>query len=186
MPLQKITKEEIIKISAGVFRLRGYHNTSMSDLAEACDLTKGLFYHYFASKEDLMKAVLQGLHTHFKKTLFAAAFGNALSPEEKLQKFLKKAERLFSTVEGGCLMANTALETLGTTTAFTPYIRSFFEDWISAMAHIYEHTYQPETARRVAEEIVQEFEGAVLFMRIFGEKRFVDEVLERAMARLVS
>ena len=33
---------------------------------------------------------------------------------------------------------------------------------------------------------MQEFEGAVLFMRIFGEKRFVDDVLERAMARLVS
>jgi TetR/AcrR family transcriptional regulator, transcriptional repressor for nem operon len=186
MPVQKITKEEILFISAGVFRQRGYHNTSMSDLAEACDLTKGLFYHYFSSKEELMKAVLQGVHLHFKKTLFAPVFGNALSSEEKLQKFLKKAERLFSNADGGCLMANTALETLGTTTEFTPYIRSFFEDWISAMAHMYEHTYQPDVARKVAEEIVQEFEGAVLFMRIFGEKRFVDEVLERAVARLVS
>jgi TetR/AcrR family transcriptional repressor of nem operon len=184
MPVQKITKEEIIKISAGVFRVRGYHNTAMSDLAEACGLTKGLFYHYFSSKEELMKAVLLGVHLHFKKSLFAPAFGNALTPEEKLEKFLNKTRRLFSTAEGGCLMANTALETLGTSSEFTPYIRDFFEDWIAALAHIFEHTYQPEAARKVAEEIVQEFEGAVLFMRIFGETRYVEEVLERAKTRL--
>ncbi|TAE27389.1 MAG: TetR/AcrR family transcriptional regulator [Candidatus Kapaibacterium sp.] len=185
MPVQKITKEEIITIAAGVFRQKGYHNTSMSDLAEACGLTKGLFYHYFSSKEELMKAVLQGVHFHFKKSLFAPAFGNALSPQEKLEKFLGKAKRLFATVDGGCLMANTALETLGTNVEFTPFIRAFFEDWISAMAHIYEHTYQPEVARKVAEEIVQEFEGAVLFMRIYGETRFIDEMLKRAQLRFV-
>lgn len=183
MPVQKITKEEIIKISAGVFRVRGYHNTAMSDLAEACGLTKGLFYHYFSSKEELMKAVLEGVHFYFKKTLFAPAFGNALSPEEKLEKFLSKVHKLFSTAEGGCLMANTALETLGTNTEFTPYIRAFFEDWINAMAHIYEHIYQPDAARKVAEEIVQEFEGAVLFMRIYNDTRYVQDVLERAKAR---
>lgn len=184
MPVQKITKEEIILKAAGIFRRRGYYNTSMSDLAEECGLTKGLFYHYFASKEELMTAVLDGVHQHFKRTLFATAYGQNLAPEEKLEKFLGKAKRMFIDTVGGCLMGNIALETISTEPEFAPYLRRFFGDWVAALASIYEATYQPETAQTIAEQVVQEFEGAVMFMRVFGDKRYLDEVLERATARL--
>ena len=35
MPVQKITKAEILLKSSDVFRVKGYHNTSMQDLAES-------------------------------------------------------------------------------------------------------------------------------------------------------
>lgn len=184
MPLQKISREEMIFTSAQVFRKQGYHNTSMNDLAEACGLTKGIFYHHFESKEELMKAVLHGVHLHFKTTLFALAYSDKLTPEEKLEKFLAKAQRMFSKNEGGCLMANTALETLSSLPEFAPYLKEFFQDWIDAMAQIYSAVYQEEKAKRIAEQSVQEFEGAVMFLRIFGDKRYMDDMLERAKLRL--
>jgi AcrR family transcriptional regulator len=146
--------------------------------------TKGLFYHYFDSKEELMKAVLHSVYVHFKTKLFSLAYSDVLAPEEKLAKFLDKAERLFLHSEGGCLMANIALETLTTQPEFVPFIRQFFMEWTDAMAHIYEAVYQPEAARSVAEQTVQEFEGAVLFMRVFGDKRYLSDALERAVKRL--
>jgi len=184
MPVQKLSKEEIILTSAGVFRKRGYNNTSMADLAAACGLTKGIFYHHFENKEELMKAVLHSVHLHFKTTLFSLAYSDKLSPEEKLEKFLSKAQRMFSKSDGGCLMANTALETLSTLPEFAPYLRDFFRDWTDALTEIFSATYQAEAARRIAEQSVQEFEGAVMFMRIYGDKRYVDEMLERAKMRL--
>ena len=57
MALQKITKEEIIRIGIDLFRKQGYNRTSMNDLALACGLQKGSFYHYFSSKEALMSAI---------------------------------------------------------------------------------------------------------------------------------
>jgi TetR/AcrR family transcriptional repressor of nem operon len=186
MPIQKLSKDEIIFTSAQVFRKRGYNNTSMADLAEACGLTKGIFYHHFENKEELMKAVLHGVHLHFKVTLFALAYSDKLTPEEKLEKFLGKAQKMFSKNDGGCLMANTALETLSTQPEFAPYLKEFFRGWIDALAAIYSARYQEDAARRIAEQTVQEFEGAVMFLRIFGDKRYMDEMLERARLRLAA
>jgi TetR/AcrR family transcriptional regulator, transcriptional repressor for nem operon len=186
MPIQKTTKKEILLTCAKVFRQHGYSNTSMSDLAEACGLTKGLFYHHFASKEELMQAVLESVYQHFNATLFQPVYVDSsnLGPEEKLQTFVRRAERLFTTADGGCLMANIALETLGTDSAFSPCLRRFFAQWVAAMAHIYEANYQPAIAQTIAEQVVQDVEGGIMLMRIFGDKHYIEEALKRATARL--
>ena len=59
MPVQKISKEEILSATLDAFRQKGYYNTSMEDLAQACGLHKGSFYHHFSSKEVLMKTILE-------------------------------------------------------------------------------------------------------------------------------
>jgi hypothetical protein len=41
MPIQKITKEELLRTSAQAFRANGFTNTSMADLALACGLNQG-------------------------------------------------------------------------------------------------------------------------------------------------
>eukprot|EP01036_Dinobryon_divergens_P056905 gene56905-75990_t len=74
MPVQKITKDEILLKSSDVFRVKGYHNTSMQDLAEASEDT-------------------------------------SLTPEERMEKLLKKMGKLLLEKEGGCLIGNTTLET---------------------------------------------------------------------------
>ena len=67
MPIQKITREEILLKTLEVFRQQGYYNTSMSDLATACDLNKSTFYHYFDSKEALMKVLLEETRIYLNK-----------------------------------------------------------------------------------------------------------------------
>jgi AcrR family transcriptional regulator len=43
--------------AAQLFRRRGYHATSMSDIAEAMQLNKGTLYYYFPSKADILHAI---------------------------------------------------------------------------------------------------------------------------------
>ena len=81
-------------------------------------------------------------------------------------------------------MANTALETAEAVPDFIPYLQAFFRDWVSALAAIYKSAYQDDVAKRLAEQTVQEFEGAVMFFRVYGEMRYLNEALERARARL--
>ena len=66
MPVQKITREEILLKAQAVFRKQGYYHTSMNELAEACSLQKGSFYHYFPSKESLMKEILESVQAYLK------------------------------------------------------------------------------------------------------------------------
>jgi TetR/AcrR family transcriptional regulator len=45
-----------------VFAARGYRATRLEDVAEAAGVTKGAIYHYFHSKEDLLRRAVQSRH----------------------------------------------------------------------------------------------------------------------------
>jgi AcrR family transcriptional regulator len=51
----KNTKHQILYESFKLFLAYGYHRVTMNDLVKASGLSKGAFYHYFASKEELFK-----------------------------------------------------------------------------------------------------------------------------------
>jgi TetR/AcrR family fatty acid metabolism transcriptional regulator len=52
-------RDDILKASLHLFAERGFHGTSMRDIARAADITEGLIYHYFASKRDLFRAIIE-------------------------------------------------------------------------------------------------------------------------------
>lgn len=45
---------EIVASAVRLFQQKGYHATSMQDIADAVGLQKGSLYHYISSKEDLL------------------------------------------------------------------------------------------------------------------------------------
>ncbi len=50
--------EELLAAAVRLFRARGYHATSMQDLAEAVGVQRGSLYHYIAAKEDLLWEIM--------------------------------------------------------------------------------------------------------------------------------
>lgn len=62
-------KEKIIKAAVKLFTKNGYHRTSTSDIASAANVSKGLMYNYFDSKEALLLAIME----HASKDMFAVA-----------------------------------------------------------------------------------------------------------------
>lgn len=55
MELQKIIYEN----SKRLFREKGYDKTTLAEIIEASDCSKGGFYHYYKSKEDIIPQVLE-------------------------------------------------------------------------------------------------------------------------------
>lgn len=51
-------REAIVVRAARLFARRGFANTSVADLAAACETSKSLMYHYYPSKEDILYAVM--------------------------------------------------------------------------------------------------------------------------------
>ena len=47
---------EILKTAAAAFRKRGYHGSSVDEIASALAMTKGNLYYYFRNKEDILYA----------------------------------------------------------------------------------------------------------------------------------
>lgn len=49
---------ELLRAATRLFRERGFHATSMQDLAEALGMNRGSLYHYIDSKDDLLWSIL--------------------------------------------------------------------------------------------------------------------------------
>jgi len=52
-------REDILQASLKLFAEKGFHGTSMRDIARAADITEGLIYHYFTNKRDLFTAIIE-------------------------------------------------------------------------------------------------------------------------------
>jgi AcrR family transcriptional regulator len=53
-------REQIIDAAMRVFAQKGFVRATNKDVARAADITPGLIYHYFESKEALLMAVIEG------------------------------------------------------------------------------------------------------------------------------
>ncbi|WP_345948930.1 TetR/AcrR family transcriptional regulator [Mucilaginibacter sp. PAMB04274] len=53
------SREQIINVAANLFMQKGYRQVTMQDIVKATGLSKGAFYHYFESKEVVLKEVVK-------------------------------------------------------------------------------------------------------------------------------
>jgi AcrR family transcriptional regulator len=57
------TRERLLAEAQRLFRERGYAATSLEQIAEAADVTKGAIYGHFSSKEDLLLSAIEATPT---------------------------------------------------------------------------------------------------------------------------
>jgi TetR/AcrR family transcriptional repressor of nem operon len=184
MPIVKVTQEYILKQALQVFRQKSYYNATMADIAEACGLLKGSIYHYFPSKEALMKEVLKTAHHYFQVKVFNIAYQKNLPARERMQMMLKNIEAIFIDNETNCIMGNIGVETSRLIPEFSELIQEFFNNWIDAFTELYKEKYAEAKAREVAEFSVAEIEGSVMLSRIFNNPKFLRDAHVRVMGRL--
>src|SRR4030066_37004 len=48
----------IMETGLALFATEGYHNVSVSDIAREANISKGLIYNYFKSKEELLQSIV--------------------------------------------------------------------------------------------------------------------------------
>lgn len=85
---QTVSREDVIRAAARVFRERGFHGTSMQQIADAVGLQKGSLYHHITSKEELLHDVMMTGLTQLSERLEAVAT-SSLPPDEKLRQLIE-------------------------------------------------------------------------------------------------
>lgn len=157
----------------------------MADVGKACGLLKGSIYSYFPSKEELMKQVLISDHENMKIIVCSLGYGKQLSFNDRLERIMQALESCYFDEPGGCMMANIGLESAQENPGFTQIIRHFFEDWIAAFSYIFQSQHEQEKAQKMAEQAVQEIEGAIMLSIIFQDKKHFLSTSERIRSYLV-
>ena len=54
-PKRADKEDQLLEAATHLFKEKGYHSTSMQELAEALGLQKGSLYYYIESKEELLR-----------------------------------------------------------------------------------------------------------------------------------
>ena len=187
MPIQKTTKEEIIRNCIRVFRRKGYYRTSISDLAEESKpkLTKGVFYHHFkGGKQEIMQTALRATSQWFEMRVFGVAYSPELSAKEKLNQMAESAFKAFTDDLGGCFFANTILETAHVEDTFLPEINRFFSVWQKAFEEVFRYSYSEEEIPELVEQIIADIEGSIILMQLHKNPKYLRKAFDRTIQKL--
>jgi AcrR family transcriptional regulator len=79
-------RSEILLKAQELFYKKGYNKTSVSMVIEALGISKGAFYHYFKSKEELLDCLSEELTRNIKLKIAAVIADTQLNAIEKLNK----------------------------------------------------------------------------------------------------
>jgi AcrR family transcriptional regulator len=79
---------DIIHAAAQIFRQKGYHGTSMQDIADAVQLQKASLYHHVTGKQDILVTILdQALDLLIEDMVLVAKSDR--SPQEKIRQAMR-------------------------------------------------------------------------------------------------
>ncbi|GAB4191978.1 MAG: TetR/AcrR family transcriptional regulator [Calditrichia bacterium] len=171
--MKKDTREHIIQVGAEMVHKQGFNHTGLKEILDKAGVPKGSFYHYFKSKDDFGKALLDFYIQFYKSHFVPLLEDEQLSPLSKLRKFYKDHEVLFESMnyQGGCPIGNLALEM----SDINDSMRSKIEWAFSEMKKT--HIMLIEEAQKVgeintkyspgylADFIINSWEGAILRMK---------------------
>lgn len=133
------TRQQIVTKSLQLFSVKGYFNTSISDILEVTHLTKGGLYGHFGSKEDIWKAVYAEAVLVWKGIVFKDV-RKTVDPLVRIEKTIENALRDYlggNVFEGGCFFANMLVELSGQSASMSKQVlRGFvrfsrlFRSWL--------------------------------------------------------
>lgn len=123
-------RDKMFSEALALFKERGYSNVSLQDIVASAGATKGAFYHYWSSKEELLHLI----HEQFIAVEIRNAervIGTSLSPRVKLQQII--------------------VDLLESITVYQAHVTVFFRDWHFLSA---ENLEQIKTKRDYYERLV--------------------------------
>jgi TetR/AcrR family transcriptional repressor of nem operon len=109
------TKEKVLQAALGVIRSKGYAAATVDDLCAAAGVTKGTFFHYFKTKEDLAVSSAE-YWSQVTGQLFASAeYHKHADPLDRILGYVDFRKEL---IRGGipdftCLVGTMVQETYG-------------------------------------------------------------------------
>jgi TetR/AcrR family transcriptional regulator, transcriptional repressor for nem operon len=168
-------RTKLLQAALGVLRTKGYSATTVDDLCVAAGVTKGAFFHHFASKEALAVAAAE-FWSESTAALFAGALYHGLrDPLDRVLGYIDFRELLLSgPLEAiTCLVGTLVQEVFATNPAIraacaasiTGHVRTLEADIAAAMA---QYGVVGTSARSLALHTQAVLQGAFILAKAEG------------------
>jgi TetR/AcrR family transcriptional repressor of nem operon len=186
MPKPSGTRDRLIESARYLFWERGFAGTSMSDLLAHAEVNSGSFYHFFESKEALLREVLETYLFALRPMVVDPAFAQTEEPVARIFAILAGyRERILQTeCRYGCPLGRLALEIDPENRPAHQLIADNFRGWIGAVRECIEQAREglPEGTdpEELATYVLAVMEGGVMLSRSYASV----EPFDRAVAQL--
>jgi AcrR family transcriptional regulator len=112
MPRESEVRERIIQTAGELFWRNGYGATGVAEILKKAGIGSGSLYWFFKTKEDLLKAVLDGYKERLETEIRKPAFEHSTDPLERIFCVLDVYRRMLLETEFrlGCPVGNIILE----------------------------------------------------------------------------
>ena len=91
-PHRQHRRSEILDVAQRmVLQSKGYADMSIQDILDDLGISKGAFYHYFSSKQDLLEALVERMVSEAEPPLLAIVRDPDLPALEKMRRFFRQA-----------------------------------------------------------------------------------------------
>jgi AcrR family transcriptional regulator len=102
------TREALLSKCLTLFAERGFASTSIDDIARASGVTKGAMYWHFASKDDLLHAILDRIRARWQDAVHRPVSARQ-TPTERLEQLFDSYAELFRDAPEICLFLQQVL-----------------------------------------------------------------------------
>jgi TetR/AcrR family transcriptional repressor of nem operon len=132
--LDSPTKDKLLAAAEHLMLSKGFPATTVDDICEAAGFTKGSFFHYFKSKEQLGEEVLDRFFFSFQGRIEQGSYRKIRDPLKRVygyvDRFIAMAEQ--EGLSSGCLLASFTLELSDTVPGIRSLCARRFAEWIAA------------------------------------------------------
>jgi AcrR family transcriptional regulator len=150
-------RERLLESAKRLFSQRGYYATSVEDIVESAGLSKGAFYFYFKSKEELFKSLVEEMHLSIVKRL-----ENFLERELPLEDALIEHAKVFleDIYQNRHIAQLFLFQLVGTNEEFRELYYTKIAHWRELLAKMVDRAIQRgEISYKNAENIVNLYAG---------------------------
>jgi AcrR family transcriptional regulator len=180
------TRDRLVDSARYLFWERGFAGTSMAELLTHAQVNSGSFYHFFDSKEALLRAVLEQYIELLRPMVMDPAFASTPKPVERIFAILAGyRERILATdTRYGCPIGRLALEIDPENAPAHNLIAKNFQGWIEAvreaLVELKSSLPRGTDVDALATFVLVTMEGGVMLSRSYRSV----EPFDRAVAQL--
>lgn len=180
-----ISRTRLISVACDLILDRGFSAMTVASVCAAAQVTKGSFFHHFASKEALGEAVLKQFWDAVSERQARAGYQSLADPVARLFGYITHAIETYRdpVLRNGCLLAVYTLELRETHPEIYRQCVPYFSDWRDSLvsmireAAIHAGSEPGCDCRSWAELYIATLEGALILAKAMDDPDVITRCL---------
>lgn len=183
---QVFNQQQVIAKAIECFWLKGYSETSLSDLLSAMGISRSTFYNSFGDKRKLFEVCLQTYGQQTQQILNMTLLSNEIIGLKAIQRFLQLVllTPINELSSRGCLLVNTIAETATVDSGLNALAKQLMEPVKLGFIHQLQQDFNEEESIRHGEWLFTQLLGWRLQTQMGIEKKNLEDQINWSLLQL--